>query len=157
MTYGIPAVACSIIAVASLLTPSSPRAAPRVAPPAPRSPTRRHRDTSISPTSAPATSGSASLFRTKAQVLSSIVSQRGECNPFWDVRMQANGVIGVETDGGDYTVLLTANRNGEPMTVNDGAKHDVVVARAKGTLRVWMIRSPAPHRAAPPSACWSRS
>src|SRR5262249_44829739 len=71
---------------------------------------------------------------TTATVASAVVSQRATCDqaPMWDVRMTAQGQLGVETaDGGaHYTGFYTIK------TVNDGSPHLVALARTAGTLTV---------------------
>src|SRR5438067_1881323 len=69
---------------------------------------------------------------TTAHQSSAVIGQRAACahGVFWDVRMSPEGMLVVETDGGDYTVLTASS------SVNDGYPHDIAITRMQGTLAI---------------------
>jgi hypothetical protein len=76
-------------------------------------------------------------IQTSATVGSAVVNQRGNCAAgiYWDVRMQANGALAIETDNNTlrpagYTIL------GGTIPINDGATHGVVITRTGGLLAI---------------------
>jgi hypothetical protein len=70
-------------------------------------------------------------LRTSSQLDSAVINQRAACShgDFWGVRMGADGSLGIETDGGEYTVLVAPQAH-----VNDGAPHAVAITRHAGQL-----------------------
>lgn len=77
---------------------------------------------------------------TSATVLSAVLNQRAVCNHgvFWDIRLNANGTLGIETDDGSrYTAFSSS------ASVNDGSPHAVVVRRIAGTLSVTVDGAPS--------------
>jgi hypothetical protein len=131
VTYGIPTVAAAAILAATVVVPgrSDANVAPRIA-----------------QLAAPADlsgigTGDFQLgftIRTTARVPAAIINQRARCEhgTFWDVRMAPTGELGIETDGGGYTVLIAGATNGGAIPVNDGEPHAVLITRTKGTLHL---------------------
>lgn len=72
-----------------------------------------------------------------------MINQRSVCSHsnFWDIRMGADGKLGIETDtgsgGSDYTSF------GTTIGVNDGAAHHVVVTRTAGVITATIDGAPA--------------
>ena len=64
-----------------------------------------------------------------------LVNQRPTCSygAFWDIRESATGKIAVEIDGSDPASYETLEST---RAINDGAPHDVVVARVAGKLSI---------------------
>jgi hypothetical protein len=142
VTYGIPTATAACILAATVVVPgrSDARVAPRIAQLAVPEPGRA--DLSGIGT------GDFQLgftIRTTARVPAAIINQRARCEHgnFWDVRMAPTGELGLETDGGAYTVLIAGDANGGAIPVNDGVTHAVLITRTKGTIQLQIDKQAA--------------
>ncbi len=72
-------------------------------------------------------------LRTTQSGRAALLNQRSTCGPsvFWDVRFSSGQIEAEVDDGASDTDLTTTGPQ-----VNDGASHDIVVARADGTLAI---------------------
>ena len=72
-------------------------------------------------------------FKTTATAAEALLNQRAACGHgnFWDVRLEAGGLLRVETDDGTNYLLLMGTR-----ALNDGTSHAVSVRRVAGVITV---------------------